>query len=277
MTKFLSQASYDSEVLGFHRGACSRASWKNPQLGQPILGTIPLRTSLGGNTQFDTPQKARFEVPQKPQSPVKTIGTILAPVTPPKPHLYINNPYSFEHFTPPPPEEGQYRFGGQEELSPDALETDEHKIQQRLKQIGFGKSTKGYETYSTLVIKHLREIDNEDHPVTPRANQKCSKRSWDGQLKKWRRLLHRWDNVLPAGSGSSPLFAEFEGLESTDQEASEHRGSSVDALSLLDLCNDEPRTCSWASECSEAPQLEDDLELADGSELSDWQPMCQSL
>ena len=31
------------------------------------------------------------------------------------------------------------------------------------------------------------------HPDTPDVNQICSKRSFDGQAKKWRRELHLWD------------------------------------------------------------------------------------
>lgn len=69
----------------------------------------------------------------------------LLPVTPPRnTTTYTNNPYSFENFTPPPLEIGRIRFG-QEEVPLEEIETDQHKIQQRQKQIGFGKSTKGYE------------------------------------------------------------------------------------------------------------------------------------
>ena len=59
-----------------------------------------------------------------------------------------------------------------------AIESDEHKVRQRQKQIGFGKSTLGYKNYIRLVPKEQRESQNEKHPVTPRANQKCSKRAW---------------------------------------------------------------------------------------------------
>lgn len=31
------------------------------------------------------------------------------------------------------------------------------------------------------------------HPRTPDIRQVCSKRSWDGQIRKWRRLLHEYD------------------------------------------------------------------------------------
>ncbi len=57
------------------------------------------------------------------------------------------------------------------------------------------------------------------HPRSPDRYQGCSKRSWDGQIKKWRKLLHQWDTIPPVpldpsqskspyrGSGSSPYVA----------------------------------------------------------------------
>jgi len=67
---------------------------------------------------------------------------------------------------------------------------DDHRIAQRQKQIDYGYKTIGYLRYRLLVPKEHRA---PDHPRTPRKEQACSKRSWDGQLKKWRRELHRWD------------------------------------------------------------------------------------
>eukprot|EP01127_Copromyxa_protea_P009912 TRINITY_DN2375_c0_g3_i1.p1 TRINITY_DN2375_c0_g3~~TRINITY_DN2375_c0_g3_i1.p1 ORF type:complete len:339 (-),score=89.52 TRINITY_DN2375_c0_g3_i1:300-1316(-) len=74
-------------------------------------------------------------------------------------------------------------------------ESDEHRLEQRQKQIDYGKKTVGYERFTALVPKEKRE---PGHPVTPRKNQKCSKRSWDGQVRKWRRELHKWDPEDPA-------------------------------------------------------------------------------
>jgi len=38
-----------------------------------------------------------------------------------------------------------------------------------------------------------------DEPQTPDKYQKCSKRSWDGQIRKWRRLLHKYDKNAKEG------------------------------------------------------------------------------
>lgn len=35
----------------------------------------------------------------------------------------------------------------------------------------------------------------KEGPWTPRKDHKCSKRSWDGQIKKWRRQLHAFDDT----------------------------------------------------------------------------------
>jgi len=67
---------------------------------------------------------------------------------------------------------------------------DELRLAQRQKQIDYGYRTLGYLRYRLLVAKDHRK---PDHPRTPKKTQGCSKRSWDGQLKKWRRDLHLWD------------------------------------------------------------------------------------
>jgi len=67
---------------------------------------------------------------------------------------------------------------------------DEQRLAQRQKQIDYGYRTVGYLRYRLLVTKDHRK---PDHPRTPKKTQNCSKRSWDGQLKKWRRDLHLWD------------------------------------------------------------------------------------
>lgn len=41
--------------------------------------------------------------------------------------------------------------------------------------------------------KMLRNDRTAEHATTPNIYQVCSKRSWDGQMRKWRRYLHQWD------------------------------------------------------------------------------------
>lgn len=77
-------------------------------------------------------------------------------------------------------------------------ETDPRRLEQRQKQIDRGKATAEYKLYLSRVPIETRvyQLRYESHPVTPNKTQGCSKRSWDGQVRKWRRLLHAFvDNV----------------------------------------------------------------------------------
>lgn len=42
-----------------------------------------------------------------------------------------------------------------------------------------------------LTYRHQRQRSD---PRTPDIYQCCSRRSWDGQIKKWRRMLHKYDD-----------------------------------------------------------------------------------
>ncbi|EGG21991.1 hypothetical protein DFA_01877 [Cavenderia fasciculata] len=71
-------------------------------------------------------------------------------------------------------------------------EDNPKRLQARQRQLDIGKATIGYKTFSTAVSKSKRK---KSDPKTPNKNQICSKRSWDGQVRKWRRLLHQYDPV----------------------------------------------------------------------------------
>lgn len=71
-------------------------------------------------------------------------------------------------------------------------ELTEARLEKRQRQIDIGKSTAGYIAYTQQVPKHKRQLRREEHPVTPSKSQHCSKRQWDGKVRKWRRLLHLW-------------------------------------------------------------------------------------
>ena len=78
-------------------------------------------------------------------------------------------------------------------VSSKSEEDDPRRLEMRQKQIDFGYNTLGYARYVELVPKTRRSRDKNKHPRTPDVKQVCSKRSFHGQVKKWRRLLHAWD------------------------------------------------------------------------------------
>lgn len=75
-------------------------------------------------------------------------------------------------------------------------ETDAKRIASRQKQLDFGMNTPEYKNYMlTLEIINDGEIQKGD-PIMPEVYQICSKRSWDGQVRRWRRKLHKYDTIV---------------------------------------------------------------------------------
>jgi hypothetical protein len=122
-------------------------------------------------------------------------------------------------------EGGQDDEPEQDPSKPVVFETDVHRLEQRQKQIDMGKSTPGYQLYVSRVPKAKRDYERRftDHPLTPRKQIACSKRSWDGQVRKWRRLLHVYDGPeTSAGAG--------EAMDSTDNAQTQDADSMEDTL-----------------------------------------------
>uniref|UniRef100_A0A671N9I4 Stem-loop binding protein 2 n=1 Tax=Sinocyclocheilus anshuiensis TaxID=1608454 RepID=A0A671N9I4_9TELE len=112
---------------------------------------------------------------------------------------------------------------------PSQFETNEAVLKRRQKQIQYGKNTCGYQNFQQ-VPKCLRMPGI--HPSTPNKCRKYSRRSWDMQVRLWRRALHAWD----------PLSASQKDTEGQDP---------VDQLQSLlekmntELCDGEKEGTKW--------------------------------
>lgn len=154
-------------------------------------------------------------------------------------------------------------------------EEDSHRIAQRQKQIDYGKNTLAYDTFVEAVP---RENRTREHPATPPPRQRCSKRSFDGQVKKWRRMLHEFKEKHDGAKASSTrsnrtcespeihIQASAACVESTDVRASEP-GRIAHAV------EDNPRAASIAVESNdremERSKSETESEYVSDSDLDD--------
>jgi len=78
-------------------------------------------------------------------------------------------------------------------------ETDEVVIARRQKQIDYGKVSVDYNDYVAAIPVSARQ---KAHPTTPDKYQKCSRRSFDQQIKIWKRKIHHWQNPAEADKDS---------------------------------------------------------------------------
>jgi hypothetical protein len=65
-------------------------------------------------------------------------------------------------------------------------------IQLRERQVEVGKNTSAYRRYIATVPREQRTAA---HPRTPPTHKPISRRQFDGYLRKWRRLLHAYDDA----------------------------------------------------------------------------------
>lgn len=103
-------------------------------------------------------------------------------------------------------------------LDPAKYETNTRVLQQRQKQIDFGKNTLGYDRYVQTVPKNKR---SKGEPRTPDKYKKMSKRCWDGIVKAWRRQLHSYDPPKEKGEEGGDVDDDdvLSGLEDEELDA----------------------------------------------------------
>lgn len=108
--------------------------------------------------------------------------------------------------------------------SPDHTVLTPHRLEQRQKQIDFGKNTVGYQKYIQTVPRSanakllfnnkqfvclVRWERKSSHPVTPDKHKAASTRAWQGQMRVWRRALHKFDPPAKHEDAFTPMEASL--------------------------------------------------------------------
>lgn len=117
---------------------------------------------------------------EMPASPSDSATTLRTPMKSPKGDLVD----ILEESLLTPTSKAEWRLKKKKEKS---KETDAKRLTARQKQVDIGMNTVGYRRYLELVPIEKRSLK------APDIYQVCSKRSWDGQVRKWRRELHKYD------------------------------------------------------------------------------------
>eukprot|EP00667_Euglena_gracilis_P023427 EG_transcript_26429 len=125
--------------------------------------------------------------------------------------MYTGEPFCGPAAAPSPPQKPKRAVRKER-----TMETDEHRLLQRAKQIAYGENTPGYSNLMR-VLETNPSLLKGGVPVKPSLTQRCSKRSWDGQIRKWRRALHMYD-VVDFGAGTDPAAADADAGRHTSVE-----------------------------------------------------------
>uniref|UniRef100_A0A0N4V2R8 SLBP_RNA_bind domain-containing protein n=1 Tax=Enterobius vermicularis TaxID=51028 RepID=A0A0N4V2R8_ENTVE len=83
--------------------------------------------------------------------------------------------------------------------------TDKKILEKRTKEIGRAKEKPVYARYLNEVPRNER---TRDHPKTPNKYINYSRRSWDSQIRRWKRALYIWGGEEPTASCNSSFCGE---------------------------------------------------------------------
>ncbi|XP_060072538.1 histone RNA hairpin-binding protein-like [Ylistrum balloti] len=146
------------------------------------------------------------------------------------------------------------------------VEKNEVILNRRQKALDYGKNTIAYDNYIEQIKRHERQ---KGYPRTPDKGQKCSRRSWDQQVRLWRIGLHRWNNSSTPGQSMEGLFADTSS-ESASEVGDRSSTPSVcmeecDVISVehgdRDNENCVEEKVSWADQVAQQQNLLDNFDI----------------
>ncbi|XP_059159139.1 histone RNA hairpin-binding protein-like isoform X2 [Physella acuta] len=138
-------------------------------------------------------------------------------------------------------------------------EEDPLRLARREKDILYGKTTDAYKKYVSTIPKNLRSGDLKLHPRTPEKTRKCSRRSWDSQVKIWKRRLHSWAG-LHCKQTDSDLLSSTNNVPSDVASGASSNKSDDDNI---DLGDEDDFLDSIDISFQVAEQIEDTIKLND--------------
>lgn len=122
------------------------------------------------------------------------------------------------------------------------METDPQVLRKRQKCINYGKVTAEYQRYILELPRKKRE---SYHPRTPNKFRKVSRRKFDGAIKKWRKLLHAYDEdpeQMVDMKNSIDTMSDYDNTNDFGGESAVGSGISgynIDDFDILDSDPDE--------------------------------------
>lgn len=119
------------------------------------------------------------------------------------------------------------------------METNTELLRKRQKQVNYGKVTAEYQRYLLEIPKKQRQ---SYHPKTPNKFRKCSRRMFDGAVKKWRKLLHAYDEdpeQLEDMKSSDSEFDNTDDFGGASNVGSGISGYNIDDFDIIDSDPDE--------------------------------------